>query len=42
MPGYQAHHAHSLHPPLHLAGHGHCHPIRLLLGHQAAAGRVGS
>ena len=42
MHRHQAHHAHRAHPPVHPVHHGHCDPIRLLLGHQAAPGSLGS
>ena len=40
--GHQADHAHRAHPPLHALHHGHRHPLRLLLRHQAAPGRLGA
>ena len=39
---HQADHAHRAHPPLHALHHGHRHPLRLLLRHQAAPGRLGA
>ena len=42
MHRHQAHHADSPHPPLHPLHHGHRHPLRLLLSHQAAPGGLGT
>ena len=38
---HQADHADCPHPPVHPLHHGHGHPLRLLLRHQAASGRLG-
>ena len=35
-------HAHTSHFAVHNLHHGHCDPLRLLLGHQAAQGREGA
>ena len=41
IPGYKVDHAHCSNIGLHHIHHGHCHPLRLLLRHQAAQRSVG-